>query len=258
MDKLEKALHKARQERNYATATTVLDKDSRASTLNRGQAFARTVSLSNEVLDQNRIIAHLTRSKEADIFRLLRTQVLQSMNKENWRTLAITSPNYGEGKTTIALNLAVSISMDLKQTVLVVDLDFRKPSIEQYLGLPPAQGLTDYLLGAISIPEAMIRLPFERLTLLPAGTISENSSEIIGSPRMAELARELKLRYPDRFIIYDMPPLLTQDDPLTFLPHADAALLVLQEGVTKREEILRCHDLLRHTNVIGTVLNDCV
>lgn len=261
MDKLEKALKKARHQRNNAT-----DRQTHAPTAmgppdvapHENQPSSTAFSLSKITLNNNRIVSHHTRNKDADIFRLLRTQILQAMAKDGLQTLAVTSANYGEGKTTIALNLAVSIAMDLKQTALIVDLDLRKPYLHKYLGITPTSGLTNYLLDDATIPEIMIRLPFERLTLLPAGNIFDNSSEIIGSHKMASLAQELKERYPDRFIIYDMPPILEQDDPLTFLPHADAALVVIKEGVTQQNEILRCQDMLRHTNVIGTILNDCV
>lgn len=223
-----------------------------------GNPFSLTHRLSKRVLEENRILAHLPRNKEADIYRLLRTQVLQAMEKKQHQSLAITSANYGEGKTTTAINLAISIAMDLKQTALLVDLDLRKPSTAQYLGIDAKYGLTDYLLGDIDIHETMIRLPFERLAIIPSGYMADNSSEIIGSPKMAALAFELKNRYPDRFIIYDMPPILAQDDPLSFLPHTDAALLVVKEGYTRQDDIKRCQDMLKGTDLLGTVLNDCV
>jgi capsular exopolysaccharide synthesis family protein len=207
-------------------------------------------------LEQHRILAHHTRSAQADIFRLLRTQVLQIMDKSGFRTLAITSPNYGDGKTTISLNLAVSIGMDLKQTVLLADLDLRKPNMHEFLGLEPSVGLSDYLLDDVPLAQCLKRLSFERLSILPAGRPLDNSSEVLASPKMAGLARELKARYADRLIIYDMPPLLTQDDSLAFLPHVDAVLIVFRDGITTKHEIKRCLESLSAANVIGTVLND--
>jgi protein-tyrosine kinase len=250
MDKLERALEKARQQRN-AAAPRLIEK----SAVSPASASSK-VSVSEAQFERNRIVAYRTRSAEADLFRILRTQVLQAMNKSNFKTLAITSPNYGEGKTTIALNLAVSIALDLKQTVLLADLDLRKPGIHSYLGLNPEHGLTDYLLHDTPLPDCLLRLPFDRLTALPAGKSLENSSETLASPKMAALAQELKSRYPDRFIIYDMPPILAQDDPIAFLPHVDAVLLVVRDGVTRADEIKRCLGALEHANVVGTVLNN--
>ncbi|MCB1529588.1 MAG: CpsD/CapB family tyrosine-protein kinase [Rhodospirillales bacterium] len=214
-----------------------------------------SLSAFEKALDQNRIIAHRTHSREADIFRFLRTQILQAMQKSGLKTLAITSPNYNDGKTTIAANLAVSISQDLKQTVLLADLDLRKPSLHNYLKLEQKFGLTDYLKGKASVQECLLRMPFERLSIFPAGQAVDKSSETLGSPEMKKLATELKTRYADRVIIYDMPPLLAQDDPLVFLPHVDAVLLVIKEGVTTTDEIKRCLDILSSAKVIGTVLN---
>jgi len=264
MDKLEKALEKARQQRGTKAAPPRQEAQEPLRAFQQetaaGEASAFPVSgmtsLLEENLESNRIVAHHTRSAEADIYRLLRTQVLQVMNKSNWRTLAITSPNYGDGKTTTAINLAVSIALDLNQTVLLADLDLRKPNIHTYLGLDVDYGLTNYLTSQAALSECLYRLPFERLSVLPAGHIVDHSSEVLGSPQMGRLAQEMRERYPDRLIIYDMPPLLEQDDPLAFLPHVDAVLLVVQDGVTRTDEVKRSLDILSSANVIGTILNN--
>ena len=208
-----------------------------------------------DTLDRNHIISHRLRSKEADTFRFLRTQILQTMNKHGLKTLAISSPRYSDGKSTIAANLCVSIAQDLKQTVLLVDVDLRSPSLDKFLGLDPDKGLTDFLVGRAKVEDCLIRTPFKRFSLFPAGTSIEQSSETLGSPQMEKLADELKDRYNDRMIIYDMPPLLEQDDPLVFLPHVDCFLLVVREGVTTTDEIKRSLDILEPANVIGVVLN---
>lgn len=251
MDKLEKALQKARQQREHAPAPN--PRPVRAQAAFSGQSA--TVTLFEDTLEANRIVSHKTRDAIADTFRLLRTQTLQAMTRMGARTLAVTSPNYGDGKTTLALNLAISIAQDMKQTVLLVDLDLRKPCIHSYLGLTPAHGLTDYLKGGMDLGACMERLPFERMTVLPAGSRRDQSSEILGSPQMATLAQELKERYPDRIVIYDMPPLLAQDDPLAFLPHIDSILMVVQEGATTSEDIRRSLEILDPAKIIGTALN---
>ena len=250
MDKLEKALQKARSQRAATPAPTAPAKPPARPTAGGG------VELDEDVLTASRIVAHHSRGAEADTFRLLRTQCLRAMESRGARTMAVTSPHYGDGKTTVALNLAVSIAQDLKQTVLLVDLDLRKPSVRSYLGLSQKTGLTDYLAGRSGVADCLIRLPFERITVLPAGDSLALSSEILGSPQMAALARELRNRYPDRLIIYDMPPLLAQDDPLTFLPHIDCVLLVARHGETPVDDIKRSLDILTSKKTIGIVLND--
>ncbi len=255
MDKLEKALEKARrlrggEQKKKTTEAAPLEPVS--------YPVSGLTSLQEAILEKNRIVAHRTRSAEADAFRILRTQALQAMEKTGARTLAVTSPNYGDGKTTVAINLAVSIALDLNQTVLLVDLDLRKPCVAAYLGLDEEAGLTDYLSGYANLPDCLRRLSFERMTVLPAGSAIDNSSETLGSPQMAALANELKSRYEDRLIIYDMPPILAQDDPIAFMPYTESVLLVVQDGVTRIEDIKRSLDILSSANVIGTVLNDGV
>lgn len=270
MDKLEKAMQKARQQRQHTVDVVPAQKTAQADQgpvdtgpVDTGIAYqapsdTNVISISEKQLDQARIVAHKSRSKEADIFRLLRTQVLQTMQREGFRSIAITSPNYGDGKTTIALNLAVSIAQDLKQTVLLADLDLRKPNLHTYLDVDAEKGLSDYLLRDTPIPECLVRLSFERLSILPAGPAIEKSSEVLGLPKMAALAHELKTRYPDRIIIYDMPPVLAQDDPLAFIPHVDCALMVAREGKTKTSEVTQCLDILSSAKIIGTVLNEAI
>lgn len=263
MDKLEKALEKARQQRHAASGgpEAAQKKPLRAARAEKKAAPANLpvsglAEVMENCLESNRIVAHHTRSPEADTFRILRSQVLQAMTKSGYRTLAITSPNYGDGKTTISINLSISIALDLNQTVLLADLDLRKPNVHAYLGIEADYGLTDYLSHRANLPECLHRLPFERLSVLPAGQAVDHSSEVLGSPQMSELAQEMRERYPDRLIIYDMPPLLEQDDPLAFLPHVDAVLLVVQDGVTRTDEVKRCLDILSEATVIGTVLNN--
>lgn len=254
MDKLAKALTKARAQRD-TTAPHARARHT-PTTADLTQISVGNVVAINEItLDNNRIVAHRVRSKEADTFRILRTQVLQAMTQGGMKTLGITSPNYGDGKTTIAINLALSIALDLKQTVLLVDLDLRKPNVMEYLGLAAPIGITDYFLNNTTIADCMVRPSFDRLSLLPAGHVMEHSSEVLGSPKIAALAEELRTRYPDRIIIYDLPPLLAQDDPLVFLPHVDGVLLVVNEGLTRTSDLKASLRALNNAVVIGTVLN---
>ncbi len=213
-------------------------------------------TISPRVLEQHRIIAHLPRGVEADRFRLLRTQVLQAMQQGQMRTLGITSPHYGDGKSTVAVNLALSIAHDLNHIVLLVDLDLRKPRVHEYLGLTVERGLTEYFAGTASVAECLIRTNYPRLSVLPAGKRLDHSSEVLGSPRIAALAEEMKRRYEDRLIIYDLPPALAQDDPLVFLPQMDTTLLVLRTGHTRERDLRATMRALANAHVVGTVLND--
>jgi capsular exopolysaccharide synthesis family protein len=254
MDKLEKALQKARQAREAHAAVA-----RPAATAPEASALppvpARPASAHDERhLETSRVIAHRTRHRDADVFRILRTQVLRAMSDANHRSLAITSPHYGDGKTTVSSNLALSIAQDVKQTVLLVDLDLRKPDLHRYLGVKAPHGLSDHLLDNVPLEDCLVQSAFERFSILPAGRALDHSSEVLGSPKMAALAEELA-RVPNRLVIYDMPPLLDQDDSMAFFPHVGAVLLVVRDGVTRTADVKRAVAALSGTHFIGTVLN---
>ena len=276
MDRLEKALEKAREQRQGAlggsqspapsspAVTDVASGPASAIVARRdgssmagpsaSGASSRKITLSDTALEQHRIIARMGRDPNADIFRILRTKVLQLMAQNNFRSIAVTSANYGDGKSTIATNLALSLALDVKQTVCLVDLDFRRPNIHNILGLSPDVGLGDYLLADTPVSDCMLR-PADRLVVLPTSRALENSSETLATPKMMALAKELKTRYPDRIIIYDMPPLLAQDDTIAFLPNVDGVILVVKDGVCQVSDLRQCLHYLEGHTMIGTVLN---
>lgn len=276
MDRLEKALIKAREQRRNVLeqvgvdtgrdiVSGATDEDMAAGVSRLVDAAnasltpveqTRQVDLAEQLLEQNRIIARLRRDPNADIFRILRTKVMQLMTRNKLRSIAVTSPRYGDGKSTIAINLALSLALDVKQTVCLVDLDFRQPSVHRYMGIEPDMGLSDYLLHDMPVSQCLVRPALERLVVLPMKGRLENSSEILGTPKMAALAHELKTRYPDRIVIYDMPPLLAQDDAIAFLPNVDGVLLVVKEGATQVDDLRQSLHLLANTIVVGTVLNN--
>lgn len=258
MDKLEKALQKARIQREAQLQKQTAEQDSRARVADLPPpepVQSDSVNIHEGYMERYHVIAHQPRSREADLFRLLRTQVLQIMQQNGYRTLGITSANYGDGKTTISLNLAFSIAMDLKQTVLLADMDLRKPSVTEYLGIEAPFGISEYFTDNVPISKCLLRSNFDRLNILPAGKRMDRSSEILGSPQIAQLSKELRSRYEDRIIIYDLPPCLAQDDPIAFLPQVEAVLLVVNDGVTRVTELKQSMNLLSGAHVIGTVLN---
>jgi Mrp family chromosome partitioning ATPase len=96
---------------------------------------------------------------------------------------------------------------------------------------------------------------FDRLVVLPARAAMENSSEALAGRRSRDLVAELRSRYPDRILLFDLPPILEADDALAFAPLVECGLVVVAEGSTRREDLLRCMELLRKTPIVGTVLN---
>ena len=214
-----------------------------------------TVPVDAARLRANRIILTQEQDTIADAYKVLRTHVLQRMRTNGWKTLAVTSPMEGNGKTLTAINLAISLAQEVNQTVVLVDLDLRRPALAKYLLEKPARGISDYLTEGTDLADILIHPGIERLTLLPGNHSFTQSSEMLSSPRMIQLVEELKTRYTDRLTLFDMPPLLASDDVLAFLPHLDAVMLVVEDGKTTKDQLAQSYQLLGDKHIIGTVLN---
>jgi len=189
------------------------------------------------------------------VYNHLRTQILQRLQENHWNTVAITSPSKSSGNTLTAINLAISIARDYNYTVLVVELDLVNPSFQRILGFKQRQGIVDHLLHDVPIPEILLNPGIDRLVVIPAGSPITNSSELLSSPKMSGLVEELKHRYEDRIVLFDLPPVLTSDHAMAFSPLVDCALLVVEEGETRINDVRRALDCLRSTNILGVVLN---
>ena len=213
------------------------------------------VTLSNEHLQKNHVLTPETDKIVVNAYKVLRTRVLQQMQQNRWTALAVTSPKPDEGKTLTAINLSISMALKLDYTVLLVDLDFRNPSIHDRFGFQPKCGLGDYLAGRVRLEEVFVNPGINRLLLLPVQKKEKHSSEILSSTGMKQLVDELRNRYPSRIIIFDLPPVLVGDDVLAFSSIADATLLVVEEGKTTTNDLNRTMGLLEKKNLIGTVLN---
>ena len=266
MDYIQQAIDKAREERQHNASKggpirqTTTSSSPRVALADEGvpeinYTTTRQVTLSEEVLRDNRIIAGFQHDKRAEVYRQLRTQVLQKLRANNWKTLAITSPSEFAGKTVTAVNLAIALSKEVNQTVLLVDLDLGSPSVHKVMGFEPNGGLIDNLQGEKAIPELLVNPGLERLVVLPSQPDSRYRSEILSTPKMQELLEDLTSRYESRIIIFDIPSLLVNDDALIFTPYVDAALVVVEDGVSTVAEVERCLQMLEGTNILGTVLN---
>ena len=262
VDRIRKALDLARQERERSFERAVetprpLDSKSEAR-LPAAIEYTRTKSFSPsaDLLESNRIVSVQSPGAAAGAFRMLRTQVLQRMMENGWRSLAIFSPCRADGKTTTAINLAISLANDHLHTVLLVDFDLKRPSVAAKLGISPQQGADDLLRGEAEVGDCLFHPEgFERLVLLPARSAMHASSEALAGRGGRELVTELRGRYPDRIVLFDLPPILEADDALAFAPLVECGLMVVAEGLTSREDLLRSMELLHKTPIVGTVLN---
>lgn len=262
MERIREALERAREERVH-TGKGFGGSNQPAASQAKGNETVdqieytqtRTVKVSRDFLREQRIVSGFEPGIFTDAYKILRTQVLQKMRENGWNALAVTSPGEDEGKTLTAINLAISLAMEVDQTVLLVDADLRHPRVHQHFGMRDGPGLSDYLTSGTPLEEILVHPGIGRFVILPGGKPLLNSSEMLRSPKMVELVQELKSRYPSRIVLFDLPPVLSAADALAFSPYVDAALLVVEEAKTKNEDIVRAAGLLDSTHLIGTVLN---
>ena len=151
---------------------------------------------------------------------------LQRLDENAWRSLALMSPGSEDGKTTTAINLAVSLANDERHTVLLVDFDLKKPMIAKKLGIEAEAGTDDILRGTARVEDCLFYPEgFTRLVVLPAVAPMAHSSEALTGPRCRELVAELRSRYPERILLFDLPPILSADDALAFVPLVECVLM---------------------------------
>jgi protein-tyrosine kinase len=216
----------------------------------------RVFAPSAATLENNRVLDPSAQGSANAAFRMLRTQVLQRMNAHGWRSLAVFGATANDGKTTTAINLAISLASDHSHSVLLADFDFRRPALAGRLGLSPEFGVDDVLRGAARIEDCLYHPEgLDRLVILPARGTLAHSSELLAGPRSREIVAELRDRYPDRIIVYDLPPVLMADDALAFAPLVECGLVVAAESRTRRRDLVRTIELLHKTPLVGTVLN---
>jgi len=216
----------------------------------------RSVEIDPRRARANRVISHLHDHGVIDAYRLLRTRIRHRMAQHGWITLGITSPGAGEGKSLTAINLALSLARDPGHSVLLIDADLRRPNIHRTLGIQPAAGLADHLLHGVALTELLLHpLGIERCVLLPGNPAAQAVPELLSSARMGRLIDEVRSRYPQRLVIFDLPPVLIGDDVVTLAPALDTLLLVTAEGVTDSADLGRTLELLEGYPIIGTLLN---
>lgn len=202
------------------------------------------------------VIALNPESVPSESFRALRTRVQFSRpDKENLKTILITSPAPQEGKTTIALNLAGSFAQANKKTLLM-DADLRKPRLHHVFDKDKKPGLVDYLVGLVKLDEVIARTSYNNLDLLTSGTVPPNPAEMLDSQQLEKLLAELRTKYD--YIIIDSPPIVAVTDAEILARKVDGTILVCSSELTEINMLERAIDLLRNDNstLIGTVLNN--
>lgn len=269
MSKLEEAIrkagqtHEAARRQNYergpeagdATDPASFSANRRAPVLFRLQP-SRKFQPAVVDLERNRIIHDGYPEAALTSYKMLRTRIQQSLSSNEWKTLAITAPHDGAGKTVTAINLAIALASHGGHEVYLVDLDLRNPAIAEYLGLPDdIPGMRAYLDSDRPLRDLLWDVGVPNLAVVANRDQMDDSSERITSKRMRELITGLKKASPNPIVIFDLPPMLTADDAVAISPFVDGMLLVASEGETTREDFKSALELLRNVNVVGVVLN---
>jgi exopolysaccharide/PEP-CTERM locus tyrosine autokinase len=262
MSRIEQALEKAAYLRNAATGTVPIKQSD-------GKAFGQPemrlplppVLTDGESLPRidNPLITTLNdpHSPVSEEYRKLKSIITAFAQRDGFNNvIMVTSSVSSEGKSLTSLNLAITLAQEFDHTVLLIDADLRKPSIQGYLGMEPSNGLSEYLAGKGEIRELLIRTGIGRLTLLPAGTPVKNPVELFSSQKMKEFVTEIKSRYPDRFIVIDTPPLLPFAEARSLADLVDGVVLVIREGQASPENIAEAMKAFDSSKLIGAVYND--
>lgn len=196
-------------------------------------------------------------SLEAENFRSLRTALGVVCEAQHARIVQVSSPEPGDGKTTTVANLAVAVAQSGRK-VLLIDADLRRPSCHRLFGLSLEIGLSDVLRGEIAPLNAIQQTAIEQLSILTAGSLPANPAELLASPRLAELFREIHQEFD--LIFVDAPPLLAVSDPCIIARHTDGLLLVVQLGKNSVQAAQRSRELIQTNglNVLGVVANRIV
>ncbi|MDD2873996.1 MAG: XrtA-associated tyrosine autokinase [Azoarcus sp.] len=202
------------------------------------------------------------RAAIAEEFRLIKRPLLRNATVsgpsaiENGSLIMVTSAMPGEGKSFTAINLAVSMAMELDYTVLLVDADVSRPSVLNRLGLPPERGLMDVLSGEVSdLGDVLLRTNIEKLSILPAGMPHPRATEMLASESMNRLLEQIANRYADRIIVFDSPPLLVTTEARVLATHMGQVVIVVEAGRTTHATVKQALATIENCPVKLMVLN---
>ena len=260
MEKLQAALNKARQERrSEPTPGTVSQAAAQRSappvtkTAEAWQAL-KPFDVPETVLRKHRVV---TRSANPDAapFDILRTKILVQMRQNGWKRLAITSPMPKSGKTTMACNLALGLGRQTQLRSVLLDLDLRDPSIEQYFETTPEYSIGDVLSREVSFGEQAMRIG-DNVAVSMSNRREPDPTKLLLSDKTAEALDRIEKDYQPDLMIFDLPSMLVNDDTRAFLKNADCALIVIRADATRYGEFDSCErEIAEQTNVLGVVLN---
>ncbi len=196
----------------------------------------------------------LDNSPEGESFRILRTLLLNDIRSGQLRVISATSPLPGDGKSTVLANIAASFAK-LNMTVVMIEADMRRPTFHKRFGVPDGAGLSDVLRGKIGVDEVLVPSKIQNLTLITAGSVTVDPSELLQDEVFDQLLVALKERF--QLVIIDVGPVLAVSDPVIVAQKSDGMLLVVRSSNDTRQQVIDAVETLRSANakMLGCVVN---
>lgn len=259
MEKLQKALEKAREKRASGPPSKTRGDGAvqpASDTVDPAWAALKEFRPKQAVLKKSRVVS-MVASSSSTHFDVLRTKVLLQMRQHGWKRLAITSPTPGCGKTTTACNLIGGFSRQSEIRSILFDLDLRRPGVGQLFGHQPERSVDEVLAGKVDFAEQAVRLGHTAAVSTARRSISD-PARLLMSDNTAAILNQIDATYAPDIMLFDLPPFLHGDDTRAFLANVDCALIVARAEDTTIGQIDLCErEIAEHTNVMGVVLNQC-
>ena len=266
MEKLQRALEKARIERKSYARTFKSKEDPKApapqeETETEELVAENWAALTPFVPDpqhlQNKRVTTLNAQTSMNPFDMLRTKIFLLMRRNGWTRLAITSPTKECGKTTTACNLATGFSRQTDFRTILFDTDLRKPAVARTLGHVPHHSIDELFNGRVSPQEQFVRLR-DNVALSIANRSVSDPTHLLLADTTLSILQDVEDAFKPDLMIFDLPPMLVTDDARAFLKNVDCALIVARAEYTKVSHLDVCErEVAEHTNVLGVMLNDC-
>lgn len=215
--------------------------------------FDKTACVQNHILVTDEQLAEAGRAAAA--YRLLRGRVLHRVKSGGWSCVGITSPGPGEGKTVTTLNLAISVARERQRMVYLLDLDMRNASVFERVGVRPRKALSQYFTDDLTPDEVLYSTELDHLIIAGNRESVPSASELLASERLDKLLKYIRRRSKGALILIDLPPVLSTDEALVVAPRVDGMFLIVAEGVTRRDGLVKALDLLSDFAVAGLILN---
>lgn len=256
MSRIEEALEKAARKRGVSTAPLQPPRAERSTAASPDvlkRSPAATLRHDNQML----VMLNDLSSPVVEEYRKLKGIVVAlTKGDEFHNTLVVTSAIPNEGKSLTALNLAICLAHEMDHTVLLLDADLRRPSVHRYLGVENGPGLAECLQDGVDLAEVIMPTGVEKLSIVRAGGEVKTPVELFSSQRMKDFLAEIKHRYPDRYVIFDSPPVLPFAESRSLAHLVDGVLLVVKEGYTPLANLQEAVASLAGSEILGVIYND--